>query len=256
MTMITPSYLGETIEYSSLHACRSTLEDPTSPSRAPRRRTRIRPPLPHRHSWPSSSDARHGARGDRHGRDLRSAGRSGSRADSSLRRATVSRIYRYRRRRPLAPPRKDRGHPIVACCHRRRRHGRGPRQRRWRSGFQPGDRVANVRRLWRRVGGRGSAARGAGQLCAWNIGRQYRQWLWRGLRGLANIARHGGVANLGGSGWARGCFPCYVNRRNRRCPFASTRDTASTSQMRRVEVWRGGCRSSISVCRPFRPAVP
>ena len=33
MTMITPSYLGETIEYSSLHACRSTLEDPTSNSR-------------------------------------------------------------------------------------------------------------------------------------------------------------------------------------------------------------------------------
>ena len=33
MTMITPSYLGETIEYSSLHACRSTLEDPTSPDR-------------------------------------------------------------------------------------------------------------------------------------------------------------------------------------------------------------------------------
>ena len=32
MTMITPSYLGETIEYSSLHACRSTLEDP-NPSR-------------------------------------------------------------------------------------------------------------------------------------------------------------------------------------------------------------------------------
>ena len=30
MTMITPSYLGETIEYSSLHACRSTLEDPNS----------------------------------------------------------------------------------------------------------------------------------------------------------------------------------------------------------------------------------
>ena len=29
MTMLTPSYLGETIEYSSLHACRSTLEDPT-----------------------------------------------------------------------------------------------------------------------------------------------------------------------------------------------------------------------------------
>ena len=32
MTMITPSYLGETIEYSSLHACRSTLEDPTPKS--------------------------------------------------------------------------------------------------------------------------------------------------------------------------------------------------------------------------------
>ena len=32
MTMITPSYLGETIEYSSLHACRSTLEDPTTES--------------------------------------------------------------------------------------------------------------------------------------------------------------------------------------------------------------------------------
>ena len=34
MTMITPSYLGETIEYSSLHACRSTLEDPTCASGA------------------------------------------------------------------------------------------------------------------------------------------------------------------------------------------------------------------------------
>ena len=34
MTMITPSYLGETIEYSSLHACRSTLEDPTAASAA------------------------------------------------------------------------------------------------------------------------------------------------------------------------------------------------------------------------------
>ena len=34
MTMITPSYLGETIEYSSLHACRSTLEDPTYVDRA------------------------------------------------------------------------------------------------------------------------------------------------------------------------------------------------------------------------------
>ena len=34
MTMITPSYLGETIEYSSLHACRSTLEDPTHTPRS------------------------------------------------------------------------------------------------------------------------------------------------------------------------------------------------------------------------------
>ena len=37
MTMITPSYLGETIEYSSLHACRSTLEDPTMSKRVTRR---------------------------------------------------------------------------------------------------------------------------------------------------------------------------------------------------------------------------
>ena len=36
MTMITPSYLGETIEYSSLHACRSTLEDPTAWQKLPR----------------------------------------------------------------------------------------------------------------------------------------------------------------------------------------------------------------------------
>ena len=36
MTMITPSYLGETIEYSSLHACRSTLEDPTWGGASPR----------------------------------------------------------------------------------------------------------------------------------------------------------------------------------------------------------------------------
>ena len=38
MTMITPSYLGETIEYSSLHACRSTLEDPMNPRGAVRAR--------------------------------------------------------------------------------------------------------------------------------------------------------------------------------------------------------------------------
>ena len=38
MTMITPSYLGETIEYSSLHACRSTLEDPTEYLKKPIRR--------------------------------------------------------------------------------------------------------------------------------------------------------------------------------------------------------------------------
>ena len=40
MTMITPSYLGETIEYSSLHACRSTLEDPTETVRNYRDRIR------------------------------------------------------------------------------------------------------------------------------------------------------------------------------------------------------------------------
>ena len=46
MTMITPSYLGETIEYSSLHACRSTLEDPTSdhpPQHRPRYLRRLFP---------------------------------------------------------------------------------------------------------------------------------------------------------------------------------------------------------------------
>ena len=179
-----------------------------------------RSPLPHRHSWPPSSDAQHRASGDRHGRNLRSAGRSGSRPDIGLRRATVSRIYRHRRRGPLAPPRKDRGHSIVACCHRRRGHGRGSGQRRRRSGFQPGDRVANVRRLRRRAGRRDSASRRASQLCARNIGRQYRQWLWRGLRGLANIASPGGVANLGRSDCAPGCFPyCDVDRRNRQCPL-------------------------------------
>ena len=49
MTMITPSYLGETIEYSSLHACRSTLEDPTSLSPP---RTIVEDPIhkPHRSS--------------------------------------------------------------------------------------------------------------------------------------------------------------------------------------------------------------
>ena len=46
MTMITPSYLGETIEYSSLHACRSTLEDPTFGNCAaqPPPRPRVGPP--------------------------------------------------------------------------------------------------------------------------------------------------------------------------------------------------------------------
>ena len=42
MTMITPRYLGETIEYSSLHACRSTLEDPTA---APERSADVGTPV-------------------------------------------------------------------------------------------------------------------------------------------------------------------------------------------------------------------
>ena len=55
MTMITPSYLGETIEYSSLHACRSTLEDPTGcKRRSAVSRTRRSPPTPRR----CSSDSR------------------------------------------------------------------------------------------------------------------------------------------------------------------------------------------------------
>ena len=41
MTMITPSYLGETIEYSSLHACRSTLEDPNSHRAGALRRAQV-----------------------------------------------------------------------------------------------------------------------------------------------------------------------------------------------------------------------
>ena len=45
MTMITPSYLGETIEYSSLHACRSTLEDPT------RKQPRNTVDVKHQTSW-------------------------------------------------------------------------------------------------------------------------------------------------------------------------------------------------------------
>ena len=61
MTMITPSYLGETIEYSSLHACRSTLEDPNQlpPRRAHRqlrRRPQRRKPVSSRHLrlWPAA----------------------------------------------------------------------------------------------------------------------------------------------------------------------------------------------------------
>ena len=53
MTMITPSYLGETIEYSSLHACRSTLEDPTFGEKVIKPRTGLlsaskKHSLPHR----------------------------------------------------------------------------------------------------------------------------------------------------------------------------------------------------------------
>jgi hypothetical protein len=54
-------------------------------------------------------------------------------------------------------------------CHRRGGHGRGARQRRWRPGFQRGDRIADIRRLR------------------------------RGLRGFADIARSGGVTKCGGT---------------------------------------------------------
>ena len=54
MTMITPSYLGETIEYSSLHACRSTLEDPTF---AYRRCTIVSGCLPDRSGQPNPRGA-------------------------------------------------------------------------------------------------------------------------------------------------------------------------------------------------------
>ena len=46
MTMITPSYLGETIEYSSLHACRSTLEDPTRDALGEQSALLVANPLP------------------------------------------------------------------------------------------------------------------------------------------------------------------------------------------------------------------
>ena len=63
MTMITPSYLGETIEYSSLHACRSTLEDPTQVAREGHHKARTAsnvPPLlfesaSQRHRWRSTA---------------------------------------------------------------------------------------------------------------------------------------------------------------------------------------------------------
>ena len=50
MTMITPSYLGETIEYSSLHACRSTLEDPTAAGVRVQERGKIGP-MPYTITW-------------------------------------------------------------------------------------------------------------------------------------------------------------------------------------------------------------
>ena len=55
MTMITPSYLGETIEYSSLHACRSTLEDPTQKTNPD-----------HHHAGQGQSDTVRGHRHDLH----------------------------------------------------------------------------------------------------------------------------------------------------------------------------------------------
>ena len=94
------------------------------------------------------------------------------------------------------------------------RHGRGPRQRRWRFWFSsPVIALPTSVGLWRRVGGRG-------QPCTprWPVVRlEYRSSIstmapWRGMRGAANIARHGGVASLGGSDCARGCFP-YCSRK-------------------------------------------
>jgi hypothetical protein len=51
---------------------------------------------------------------------------------------------------------------IVSRCHRRGGHGRGARQRRWRPGFQRGDRIADVRRLRRGAVAPPSAARCVG----------------------------------------------------------------------------------------------
>ena len=91
-------------------------------------------PLPHGHSRQASSGAAHGDGGDCHGRNIRSAGRPRGGADARLRRSALSRIYRRRRRGPLAPARTDRRDPILSCRHRGRGHGRGAGQRRRRPG--------------------------------------------------------------------------------------------------------------------------
>ena len=67
MTMITPSYLGETIEYSSLHACRSTLEDPIASADGDGERTVHRPhcaverQFTHEQMMVESRDSTHGS---------------------------------------------------------------------------------------------------------------------------------------------------------------------------------------------------
>ena len=84
MTMITPSYLGETIEYSSLHACRSTLEDPTAAGRRDPRAGRRREHAPLEEERARRGELRALSRGAHRGRGggaLRGSPRRAPRAD-------------------------------------------------------------------------------------------------------------------------------------------------------------------------------
>jgi len=66
-------------------------------------------------------------------------------------------------------------------------------------------------------------------------------------RMFSPVYRLAGIANARAD--SRPTCPVLLGKR-------SSLAAGGTSEMCRVEVWRGGCRSTISVCRPFRLAVP
>ena len=143
MTMITPSYLGETIEYSSLHACRSTLEDPTRPRlcrqhdrqrRVPGVRSGWRiwlhdprlsggvgllcPRLPWRRApwvapWPSS-----GAAAQRRRRDANALPVCSDRPDRAVRESGTSRLQLWSHHRTRHCDGDPERHCPEACCAR------------------------------------------------------------------------------------------------------------------------------------------